>query len=423
MRAWLHENLFTTAGAAAIVAAVVMAGCDRAPANKAASSQQARDAVEVSVSSVVHQPVERSIEVTGTLYGEEETTVSAKVSGRIVEVFKDVGDLVDQGAVIARIDPKDYQLSLDQQSATASASLAKLGLTELPDETFDPQKLPTVEKARAEASNAEAKYERARKLFEQSPPLLSEQDFADIRTAWEVARNQADVESLSARATLAEARAQIAAVAVAEQRVNDATVRAPVVDARPNLDYRVGQRQVSIGDYVSEGQALFRLVSTDILKFRAMVPERYSGQVKVGQTARVTTEGSPQAVDGRVARVSPSIDAASRTFMVEIQIDNTDQRFKPGSFGRCAIVTSTDPNGLFVPRTALVSFAGINRVYSVSEAKAVEHRVTPGVIVGDLVEITSPTEITTVVSRNAAGLAAGTPVKVTGSDTAAASGS
>ena len=421
MRVSAHESSFTRRLAGALLLAAFACSCDRSP-NTNGKGPHERDAVEVSLGDVVRRPVERTIEVTGTLYGEEETTVSAKLSGRVVEVSKDIGDRVDQGALLAQIDPRDYQLALEQQRATAAASLAKLGLSALPDQSFDPETLPTVEKARAEASNAEAKYERARKLFEQTPPLLSEQDFADIRTAWDVARNQANVELLSARATLAEASAQMAAVAVAEQRVMDALVKSPLIDARPNLEYRVGERLVSIGDYVSEGRALFRLVSTDVLKFRAMVPERYAGDVKLGQVARVTTDGEPESVEGRVTRVSPSIDSASRTFVVEVQIDNADQSIKPGGFGRCAIVMRTDPDGQFVPRTALVSFAGINRVYSVKDDKAVEHRVTPGVIVGDLVEIASPINVTTVVTRNAAGLAAGTPVKVTSAAATASGG-
>lgn len=387
-------------------------GCDRAgsPATRAHGIPQG--VVEVSLGAVIHRPVERTIEVTGTLYGEEETTVSAKQSGRVLEVSKDIGDRVQQGAILAQQEAKDYQLALEQQRATASASLAKLGLATLPDDSYDPETLPTVQKARAEAANAQAKFERARKLFEQSPPLLSEQDFADIRTAWEVSRNQADVELLSARSTLAEARAQHAAVAVAEQRVNDTVIRVPIVDTRPNLEYRVGERLVSIGEYVNEGRALFRLVSTDTLKFRALVPERYAGQVAVGQAARVTTEGVDSAVAGEVTRVSPAIDAASRTFVVEIRVENANQKLKPGGFGRCAIVLRTDPDAVFVPRAALVSFAGINRVYSVGDGKAVEHRVAPGVTLDDLVEITSPLNTQQVVTRNAAGLAAGTPVTV-----------
>jgi RND family efflux transporter MFP subunit len=397
------------------LATAALSACDRGPASGAkgrAGGEAARDAVEVSVGDVVRRPVERTVEVTGTLYGEEESVVSAKVSGRVAEVSADIGDRVKQDSLLAQIEPRDYQLALDQSRALGSASLAKLGLSSIPDDSFDPETLPTVQKARAEAGNAEAKFERAKRLFEQSPPLLSEQDFADIRTAWEVARNQADVEMLSARAILADARAQAAAVAVAQQRVTDTLIRVPTVDTRPNLVYRVAERLVSIGEYVTEGRPLFRLVSTDILEFRAQVPERYSGQVQTGQVARVLTE-SAEAVEGHVTRVSPSVDPQSRTFMVEIQIENAEQRLKPGGFGRAQIVLRTDADALFVPRSALVSFAGINRVYSVKDAKAVEHRVTPGVTLDTLVEIASPLDVTSVVTRNAAGLAAGTPVTIT----------
>lgn len=396
----------------ALVICAGLGGCDRdAPSSRGAAGS-VRDGVAVTLGSVVHRPIERSIEVTGTLFGEEETTVSAKLSGRVIDVFKDIGDRAEQDSVLGQIDPKDYQLALEQERARASASLAELGLSQLPDDTFDPETLPKVEKARAEASNAQAKFERARRLFEQAPPLLSEQDYADIRTAWEVARNEADVEQLSARATLADARAQAATVAVAEQRLADCVIKAPVIDERPTLVYRVGERMVSVGEYVNESKPLFRLVATDILKFKALVPERYAGQVQPGQIARVATEGEGAPITGSVTRVSPTIDAQSRTFIVEIKVENADQRLKPGGFGRASIVLRTDSEAIFVPREAMISFAGISKVFSVKDAKAVEHRVTPGTSVDGMIEIRGAFDAEQVVTSNAAALAQGTPVTV-----------
>src|SRR5436190_292591 len=75
-------------------------------------------------------------------------------------------------------------------------TLAKLGLKELPSKDFDVTKVPTVVKARLQAENADARYNRGKKLFEAQPPLMSEQDFADLETALRVARSTYDVELL-----------------------------------------------------------------------------------------------------------------------------------------------------------------------------------------------------------------------------------
>ena len=93
-----------------------------------------------------------------------------------------------------------------------------------------------VERARLQAENARARYERGRVLAERTPPLISVQDFADLKTAWEVAESNLRVERLDAEATLAEARTLQAQVRVAEQRVTDSVHRAPIEAAHYPAD-------------------------------------------------------------------------------------------------------------------------------------------------------------------------------------------
>src|SRR5688572_31877030 len=71
---------------------LAVAGCGDEPQAKAGGQQAQRDPVAVTLAPVTTQPVQRSVEVVGTLYGDEETTISAKVAGRITTIFKDVGD-------------------------------------------------------------------------------------------------------------------------------------------------------------------------------------------------------------------------------------------------------------------------------------------------------------------------------------------
>lgn len=402
-----------------LAAAGPLASCGDGSAAGATKSRPAAPqppATSVTLAPVVLRPAERTVEVTGTLLGQEEAAISAKVPGRITTIYHDLGDVVAPAAPLARIDPRDFELALAERRALAAAALAKLGLTELPDErpgeAFDASDLPTVRRAHAEAANAQARFDRATQLFEQSPPLISAQDFADLQTARDVARSQAEVEQLTARATLAEARAQAAAVEVAHQRLRDAVITAPAPprpDA-PALRYRVAQRLINTGEYVTEGRVLFRLVATDVLKLRAQVPERYAVAIKPDQPAHVLIESVSSPISGRVARVSPAVDPSSRTFAVEIEIDNRDAEFKPGAFARARIVTAVDPSVAFVPASAVVSFAGVDRVFSIADGKAVEHRVTLGRRDGDLVEIVGGLPVDRVIAAEAAGLVAGAPV-------------
>lgn len=397
----------------ALASPVIVAGCgDRTNAATRASAASEADPVEVTIAPVERRSIARHIDVTGTLFGEEETTISAKLSGRIVEVAADVGDTVLPGSTLAQIERTDYELALAERRTAVQASLARVGLSEFPPEGFDPSQVPTVIRARAEASNAEARYERAKQLFEQRPPLISAQDFADIRTQWEVAASGAEVELLTARAVLAEARTRQAEAAVASQRLADTTVVAPGSPGSETPRYQVAERLVSLGEYVSEGRAMFRLIASDLIKFRADVPERFVGQVRGGQTVRVWVDAYGEPVEGRVARVSPRIDPQSRTFQVEVHIPNEAGRLKPGAFARGAIQTRVDEGGVFVPEAAVVIFAGVQKVFSIAEGRAVEHRVRTGDRVDGLVEIVGGLGAPSVIVRGAAGLTDGVPVRV-----------
>lgn len=370
--------------------------------------------IEVRVAPVVRQRVDRRVVVSGTLFGQEEATISAKVGGRIAELLVDVEDEAPSGKKLAQIETTDFELALAERRNTMAASLAKVGLTTLPESDFDPSTLPTVARARAEAANAQTRLERAATLFQQQPPLISQQDYEDIRTQAEVASRSAQVEILNAQATVADARTQAAGVATAAQRLADTAVSAILpADGRP-VNYRVAQRFVSLGELVTPGQPLLRLVATDIIKFRGQVPEKYMGRVARGQSAKLLLDSLSGQFAGAVTRVSPRIDERTRAFEVEIEIPNTQGSLKPGAFARAEIVVGAQEDATFVPRTAILTFAGVERVFSVKDGKAVEHLVNTGEPLGDLTELASPLDASEVVVSGINGLTQGRAVKIVG---------
>ncbi|HEV2296685.1 MAG TPA: efflux RND transporter periplasmic adaptor subunit [Tepidisphaeraceae bacterium] len=392
-----------------------------------AGGGQQREPIPVTLAPVVTRPVQRSVNVVGTLYGDEEATISAKVPGRITTILKDVGDRCGPGEPLAQIEKMDYELARAQHRMAVQESLAKLGLSEFPAGEFDPANVPLVERAKLQAHNAQAKFRRGEQLFKEPTPLISEQDFADLKTAYDVARSDYDVQLLTARSILAEAATRRSELDLAEQRLADTTVRAPAADETESsaVDaatthaaagrYAVAQRFVSVGEYVREGTPMFRLVASDPIKFRAKVPERFVSQVRVGQKARVTVEAYADVFEGVVARINPAVDLASRTFEVEVIVPNSDGRLQPGAFARGSILTITDENVVFVPKQAVVTFAGVSKVFTVADGKAVDHTVRP-----TDVEIDAHVEIAQgldpggeVVVEGAARLAGGAPVIVT----------
>jgi membrane fusion protein (multidrug efflux system) len=121
------------------------------------------------------------------------------------------------------------------------------------------------------------------------------------------------------------------------------------------------------------------LVDDTPIKLRAKVPERYVADIKTGQKVKANVEAYP-GVDfwGTVSRVNPQIDPDNRTFGLEVLIPNDDHRLKPGAFARANVQTHIDANVVFAPQEAVIAFAGVNKVFSVKDAKAVEIGVEPG---------------------------------------------
>lgn len=385
-------------------------GCGSDPASGSPRRPAEPQPIDVRLVSVATLPAERYLELTGTLFGQEEVTVAAKVPGRIVEIYADLGDTVASGGRLAQVETTDYLLAVGEARSAWLAALARLGLTELPDGEIDLTALPVVARAKAQAANAVARLERARKLYDRSPPLISEQEFADIQTQSEVAKTEVQGEEISARAQLADARVRGAALALAQQRLADAGVIAP---AELPLRYRVAARRVSVGEYVSAGTPLFRLVAVDRVKFRGSVPERFAGQITSGALASLQAEGYPKPFEARVVRISPAVDPTSRAFEIEIEADNPEQRLKPGGFLRARVRTHIDEQARYVPSSALSQFAGVQRLFAVRNAKVVELKVRTGEPRGDLIEVLDlPGDVSAVIDEPRRGVGPGTPVRV-----------
>jgi RND family efflux transporter MFP subunit len=377
---------------ALLAASVALAGSGCGRGEKTAAADAAAPPVVVTLESTLVRPTTRHVDVVGTLHGELETTLSALVAGRIVTIAKDLGDLVEPGGSLARVDPVDYQLEIEQRRAAVAETLRKIGLDAMPGDEFDVAKVPQVERARLQAENDRAKYERSKTLFSQELPVVSEQDLQDLLTTWQVAIASHQVEIVQARALLAEARTREAEMRRRERDLEQTEVRAPEALGDGTRQFEVARRHVDRGEYVQAGEPLFDIVDPDPILLRADVAERHLSVVHAGQTATLAIESDTGEFEGIVSRVAPSVDPESRTFRVEIRFGNADRRLRPGSFGRARIAIRVDPAVTFAPAESIATFVGEKKVFSVKDGRAVEHRVRTGERDGEYVEITSGLE-------------------------------
>ena len=150
--------------------------------------------------------------------------------------------------------------------------------------------------------------------------------------------------------------------------MRDTTVYAPFAAA-------VKERQVTLGQYVRANTPLFTLVKTDPIRLRLEVPERMAPWIKTGQVAEVNVEAfGDRKFQGKVWRISPTVDQSKRTFIVEALIDNPTGELKPGSYARASLPTNKTETVKMVPARAVAYVFGSNKAYVVTPANTIEAR-------------------------------------------------
>jgi membrane fusion protein, multidrug efflux system len=363
-------------------AALIAVGCNRDnPATAAPPPKVAAPPRAVRLVPAAQSTVPRTVQTTGTMVADDEVGLGTKVPGRLSEIPVDLGSRVRKGQVIGRVDPNDYQLRLDQSVAALQQARARLGLTpDGTDDRVDPTETAIVRQARAQLDEAKLTRDRTIRLSNQDLVARAQLDSAEFGLQVAEGRYQDAIEEVRNRqAILVQRRSE---VALARQQLADTAIVSPI-------DGAISQKRASAGEYLAAGAPVVTVVRTHPLRLRLSVPEREAAGVKSGQTVRVTVDGDPNVYQGTVARLSPQIAEQSRTLLIEAEIPNERGALRPGAFAKAEIVTQADQKVVTVPATAIVVFAGVEKVIGVKEGKTVEMRVQTGTRQGDRVEIVS----------------------------------
>lgn len=351
------------------------------------------------------RPMERAISVTGTLAAQEQSTLSAKVAGRLQHMAVDIGSVVRAGDVLAQVEPRDYELGVQQAAAALAQARTSLGLPlEGEDDHIEIEQVSTVKQARAVFGEAAKNRERVRNLSQSGIASQSELDTVEASHTVAVARYETALEEArTRRAALVQRRAEYE---LARKQLADTSVCAP-------FDGAVQARPASLGEYVAVGTPVVKLVKADPLRLRLEVSERESGLVRTGQLVRLLVEGDTNTYSGRIARLSPALNEQSRVLLVEADVPRQGS-LRPGLFARSRIVVNEREDGVSVPVSSIITFAGLEKVVLVQEGKAVERLVTTGRREADWTEIVSGLDAGEIVVVEPAGLRTGQPVSLDG---------
>ena len=377
-----------------VAVGVFIAACGGSKANVRKDETAANAAppvVEVTTTAAIKRDLPRFFEATGSLIGDQQTDVAPQTSGKVVAVGVDIGSPVKRGQMLVRLDDAELKLRVEQaaaqvQQAKASVRQAeeKIGLR--PGQAFDPNRVAEVAAAKVTLDLAEKNLVRAEKLIESGD--VSREFYDQQRAQRDQLKQQYDV-------ALAQARQNYAAVDVA--RTNVANAEAALALAKQNLSYAVipspmdgfvSERPADLGEYVSPQQKVATVVRTNPLRVRIDVPEQAISEVRVGQSVSATTSAWPDRnFSGRLARIAPNVSAQSRTLTVEAEIDNSSGALKPGQFATVRILQERTEPAVLVPARAVVTEAGVSRVFVIKDGHAEQRLVQTGQTEGDLIEI------------------------------------
>ena len=361
--------------AVALIAAT--AACSKSsPAAQARSRDDA--AKPVKVEPVKQESIRRSVEVVGTLAAVDEVTVSAEAEGRVSRLLADLGDRVTAGQALVELDREKPQYNLDQQKAALGRALAKFGAT---DTAHLPplEKTPDVQRAQAELQQAKQAFERAQELHRRD--LVSKQTIDDAETTLQAKQAGYDLALQNARNLRADIDASEAAMKLADRQLRDTSIRAP-------FDGYIQKRLVSLGEYVKVQTPAMAVVKIDPLKVTAEIPEKMAPWIKVGQPVELHVDAYRDTIiAGKVSRISPAVNSATRAFPFEALVPNAEGLLKPGTFARVHLETALVDQVLTLNYEALQYRYGVNRVFVVNGDRLSARELKIGERFGERVEI------------------------------------
>lgn len=285
-------------------------------------------AIPVSVAIVTKENVSGELVRYGNLIPNREADITSSMPGKIVSLNLSLGSYVGQGAVVARLDGDQQQVSLQQ------AQIAR--------------------------NKAEQDYQRTKRLVENdAAPAVQLQD----------AKVQRD-----------NAQKQIEMV---RTQMNDNVVRAPISG-------QVTQKFKVAGEYVNPGTPIAHVVDISTLKANVMVGEADAYNLKIGDAVTVTTDVFPgKTFSGRITFISNQGDA-THNYPVEITLNNNNtQKLKAGTTVNVSFNPRTGGMMMSIPRTALAMGTKEPKVYVVENGKAVLRDIVLGRELGDRVEVIS----------------------------------
>ena len=345
-------------------------------------SLMGRSPMTVELVKVARATVTDEIMVVGNLIGAATVEVVPKASGRLQTVNVRLGDSLREGQLVAKVEDRELREQVRQAQASYEVSQA------------------TIRQREADLRFAQTSLDRSKSLFARD--LVAKQTLDDSDARYQAAEAQLDL----ARAQFEQTKA----------RLDELNINLANTNIVSPVDGFVGRRNLDPGAYVSQNTPVISAVDIRFVRLVANLVEKDLPRVGAGMTAVVEVDAYPgETFMGRVARLAPVLDPATRTAQMEVEVPNPTFRLKPGMYARVRFTVARHENALVVPRNALVTLEGKRGVFVANGKTASFRAVELGIMQPETVEVANGvTEADQVITTGAAALRDGDTILLPG---------
>jgi HlyD family secretion protein len=292
-----------------------------------------RPPMTVEVGKASKGDISAELTVVGNLIGAQTVDVVPRSAGRLVSVNVQLGDRVARGQLLAKIEDQEVNEQVKQAEAAYQVSEA------------------TIRQREADLKFSQVNLDRSQNLFQRQ--LLPRQTLDDAQARYDASVAQLDL----ARAQFAQSQARLDELRIAKANTS---ITSPV-------NGFVGKRNMDAGAWASQQAPVASVVDISSVRLVANVVEKDLRLVNSGDPARVNVDAFPgETFSGRIARVAPVLDPATRTAEIEIEVPNRDFRLKPGMYARMAVTIESRNDATLVPKEAVVDYNGARGVFTMN---------------------------------------------------------
>jgi RND family efflux transporter MFP subunit len=356
--------------------------------------QGQRQPMTVETASVKRADMSTEVTVVGNLIGRATVEAGPKVAGRLESVSVQLGDRVSRGQVIGKVDDRELQEQVKQARASFDVSAA------------------TIRQREADLRLALTNLDRSRSLYERE--LIPKQTFDDTDSRHQAAQAQLDL----ARAQFAQTTARLDELKI---NLSNTIITSPVSGF-------VAKRVLDPGGWVTPNAAFVSVVDIGVVRLVANIVEKDIRRITQDLPASVEVDAYPgEKFNGRVAHIAPVLDPATRTGQIEVEIDNSNFRLKPGMYAKVAFTVDKKENTLVIPTAALVDLGGNRGVFMATPDELGQvanfKKIDVGIVNQSLAEVTAGlSEGEQIVTTGAAALREGDRILFPGEEAAGPAG-